>query len=100
MSPTHYAFQYDGGNLEVFSQSLGSYGFIAPFFLVVFVALYAGVYFLAPHIYSSLIYREKQQEKNAKRNLIKDLIIMKEIQTELEKEIEQSLLNVGMQKSV
>ncbi len=70
---------------------------MTPLIVLWILILYACAYYLAPHLYSAFLARQKKQEKDAKRNIIKDLILMKEVQGELEKEIEQSLLNITLQ---
>ncbi|MDD5376974.1 MAG: hypothetical protein PHH16_02545 [Candidatus Gracilibacteria bacterium] len=97
MLPTTYTFQYNPENLHAFSYVFSMDSLAVPLIVLGTIALYGCIYFLAPHIYSFLVNREKKQEKEAKRNVIRDLILMKEVQGELEKEIEQSLLNITLQ---
>lgn len=97
MLPTTYTFQYNPDNLHAFSYVFSMDNLIVPLISVWIIILYAGIYFLAPHIYSFIVANNQKHEKESKRNIIKDLILMKEVQGELEKEIEQSLLNITLQ---
>lgn len=97
MLPTAYTFSYNPDNLNAFSYVFGMNHIFIPIIVLASIALYFGLYFLAPHVYSVLLARSEKQQKEAKRNVIKELILMKEVQGELEKEIEQSLLNITLQ---